>query len=79
MDWSTIAMGMYAPKRPAVRVRTDWMGLHPTRPMSFWIEVGRRVKARRITQGDLRKVRSVIAEVEAEWSRARHKRSLRDE
>jgi hypothetical protein len=61
-------MGVFDKKRKAVTVDTRWRRAWPeVRPMRWWIEVGRRVKARRLAHRDLERVRQVCAEVEREW------------
>lgn len=62
-------MGVFAEKRKAVAIRTGWLGWHPERrPMAFWLEVGRRVRAARIARTDEKRVKAVLARVEMEWS-----------
>lgn len=65
-------MGVFDRRRRAVTVDTRWRRAWPeVRPMRWWIEVGRRVRDRRLAHGDLEGVRVVCAEVESEWQAKR--------
>ena len=61
-------------QREKVVVWDHWKDLHPTRPNSFWIEVGRRVKRRSIRKNDLPAVTTVIGGVEKDWRTVRERR-----
>lgn len=58
-------MGVYDRKPKAVRVRTRWLGLARggSHGPAFWIEVGRRVRAARVSN-DLEAVRRIVRQVE---------------
>lgn len=62
-------------RRPRVTVRAEWYPLWPKRGRNyrFWMEVGRRVKARRVRHKDYTRVRAICIEVEAEL----HKRKAK--
>ena len=60
-------MGVFDKPPKAVTVHADWFRLHPTRPRAWWLEVGKRVKTRRIRSRDWDAVKAVCREVEDEF------------
>lgn len=61
-------MGVYDKKRKAVTVDTRWRRCwHEIRPLRWWVEVGRRVRAKRVAHADLKRVKQVCREVEEKW------------
>lgn len=65
-------MAIFERKRKAVSVDRRWLRAWPkTRPIAWWIEVGRKVSERRVAKADMERVREVCAEVEREWQSKR--------
>lgn len=60
-------MGIYDKRRSPVRVQAAWMHGRPSRPGCFWVEVGRRVKNRRIRHNDSLRIGTIVSQVEREW------------
>jgi hypothetical protein len=47
-----------------VKVRTEWMGLHPRNDMRFWLAVALRVKTRSVRHKDFHTIKLICMEVD---------------
>lgn len=56
-------------KARKIRVRTEWMRLHPKRKgnLKFWITVGKRIADKGIKKSDVSAIYNIIKEVENEY------------
>ena len=56
-------------RRRTINVHTTWFSLAPPLPSWFWLQVGRRVKDKKLLSGDLDKIQEVVDECRAKYEK----------